>query len=73
MKIDLTPSEDCKHCDHLRSQYSNSAGNHKEYVCCHCGRVRTETLRPVFPDSGGTWHNKPEDHGPHKPSTTPMW
>lgn len=33
---------DCKHCEHLTAYWKDTAGEHKRWQCCHCGRIRGE-------------------------------
>lgn len=33
---------DCKHCEHLTARWEDTAGEHKRWQCCHCGRIRSE-------------------------------
>jgi hypothetical protein len=59
-------SEPC--CEHQDWQEHSSDRTTTYYVCCHCGRQRTEVFqRPL---RASFWANDEDGHGPHKPSVT---
>ena len=60
---------ECPHCDHYQGRIVTSGGTTTNYVCCHCGRHRSEFTPPLDPHK---WERKIAEpgHGPFVPVQT---
>ena len=64
----------CGHCEHAVGMTTESLGySVTDYVCCHCGRKRSERTYIGSHGPGYSWAWSDGGHGPHWIPPTPRW